>query len=365
MTEQEQQHRTRGAVDRLAPPAPARLGQATAVEQSRAQAEVVMSVELALRAPRDPSRALAAMREVTDLYRMSERAFWSYRRSGSNLTGSTIHLLRELARVWGNVSYGIAELDRDDAHGQSQMIAFAWDLETNVRASTAFIVPHVRDTKDGAKPITDIRDVYENNANMGARRVREQIAAVLPRWFVDEAEARCRATLAAGPDKGATPLPVRITAAVEAFESGYRVRREQLVEHVGRPVAEWSPVDLANVGILYRSLQNGEARVDDVFSPDVLVAGAIREQAAASKARRRSPSLDAAARRDGRGPAAAQPAAGDAGAGGDVSESSRLDERPPDEVTHYPNDGHPQCASPPDDDDPTTDPGFGTDEARP
>jgi hypothetical protein len=64
-------------------------------------------------------------------------------------------------------------------------------------AGHRFIVPHIRDTKGGRKPITATRDIYENNANMGARRVRECIFAAIPRWFTDEAEDLCRQTLGA------------------------------------------------------------------------------------------------------------------------------------------------------------------------
>lgn len=258
-----------------------RIGQATAIEQSRAVAEVLAQVELSLRMPRDPVQAVDSMRRLTALYPMAERAFWSFPRSGSTLTGSTVHLARELARCWRNVSYGIVEIDRDDRVRQSQMIAFAWDVEANVRSSTTFIVPWLKDTKGGPKGIVDLRDIYENNANMGARRVREQILSVLPRWYVDEAEGRCRKTLERGPD-GSQPFEARVSAAVDAFDR-IGVNVDQLAQHVGRGPGKWSPQDLVNVGIIYRSIERGEQTTDAVFGSPV-TSETIRQGAAVARA---------------------------------------------------------------------------------
>lgn len=259
-----------------------RVGQGTAIEQSRAVAEVLAQVELSLRMPRDPVQAVESMRRLTALYPMAERAFWAFPRAGENLTGSTVHLARELARCWRNISYGIVEIDRDETIRQSQMIAFAWDVEANVRSSTTFIVPWTKDTRRGPKPIVDLRDIYENNANMGARRMREQILSVMPRWFVDEAEARCRATLERGPGDGTQPFEARITAAVEAFDR-IGVSVDQLAAHVGRPLAKWSPQDLVNVGIIFRSIERGEQTADAVFGSPV-TSETIRQGAATARA---------------------------------------------------------------------------------
>jgi hypothetical protein len=258
----------------LPPPAATanRVGQATAIEQSRAVAEVQASVVLAAQRPRDQQAAIRAMRESARIKRLAERAFYRYRRGEENITGPSIHLARELARIWGNVSYGINELERDDGHGQSVMLAWAWDLETNVRPSQSFIVPHKRDTKKGVKILVDLRDVYENNSNNGARRLRQQIWAVLPPWFVEEAEDLCAQTLR---DGGGVPLGKRISNAVERFAAGPKVRVEALERRVGRPAGKWDEYDLAQLQVIYRSLERGEIRVEDEFSESPVTAEEI------------------------------------------------------------------------------------------
>jgi len=165
---------------------PARIGQATAVEQSRAVAEVHAMVVVAQQMPRNIDRAVREMQRSCSHIAVAEKAFYRYPRGGQQVTGVTITLAEELARCWGNIDYGIAELRRDDAAAESEMMAFAWDMETNTRPRTTFIVPHVR---DGGGRLTGPREVYENNANMGARRMREQILKLMPPWFVEDAKA--------------------------------------------------------------------------------------------------------------------------------------------------------------------------------
>lgn len=243
------------------PDGPDRVGQATAIEQSRAAAEVYASVLAAKQAPRDVQYALAAMNDSCRMPQLAERAFFRFNRGSGQVTGATVHLARELARCWGNIQYGVSELRRDDDHGQSEMQAFAWDLETNARASTVFIVPHKRDKKGGADLLTDARDIYENNANAGARRVREAIFSVLPLWYVEQAKDRCMKTLE---DGGGKPLVQRVGDVIEWFGK-LGVTEAQLADKVGRPVKQWTELDLAPLGVIYRSIQRGEATVAEEF----------------------------------------------------------------------------------------------------
>ncbi len=166
-------------------PAPGRIGQGTAVEQSRAVAEVQAAIIVAQQCPRHVDVARNEMRVTCGMLGLAERAFYQYPKGRQTVSGPSVHLARELARCWGNVDYGIKELRRDDEYGQSEMQAWAWDQQTNTRSSNTFIVPHKRDSASGST-LTSIRDIYENNANNGARRLREmpglqsQRRAVLP-----------------------------------------------------------------------------------------------------------------------------------------------------------------------------------------
>jgi hypothetical protein len=255
-----------------------RIGQATAVEQARAVAEVQAAIVVAQQCPRDEQRARQQMQDSCRMMALAERASFRYSRGGSTVTGPSIHLARELARCWGNIQYGIAELRRDDTHGQSEMQAFAWDVQTNSRSSNTFIVPHKRDKTGGPVALTDMRDIYENNANNGARRVREAIFAVLPPWFTEEAKTLCGDTLR---DGGGVPLPQRIGKAVDAF-AGLGIKPAELETRIGRPRARWDEHDVAQLLVIFTSLQRGEVTRDEEFPAPRVTA----EEIAGPKARK-------------------------------------------------------------------------------
>lgn len=244
---------------------PERVGQGTLVEQSRAIAEVQGAIIVAQRVPRNVAVATNAMRESCGQKFLAEKAFFSYKRAGSVIAGLSVYLARELARCWGNVQYGVDELRRDDEHGQSEMLAWAWDVQTNTRVSTKFIVPHMRDKTGGPVKLTDMRDIYENNANAGARRVRECIVNILPPWFVDEAKELCTKTVR---DGGGVPLPKRISDTIVNF-ARLGVTQQQLEKRQGRGTNAWTEMDVAQLHVIGRSLQNGEIQRDEAFEPDL------------------------------------------------------------------------------------------------
>jgi hypothetical protein len=267
--------------DRPAPVTMPTLGaatQATAVEQARAVAEVAAAVQVAQQNPRDMTRAWAEMKAACGRTGLAKRAFYSVVNRGS---GPSVHLARELARIWGNLDYGVHELNRDDARGMSEVRAFAWDQQTNVRSSRTFQVPHARMVKGERKPLTDLGDVYLNNQNIGARAVRESIFTVLPADFVAEAQDICRATIQKGDGK---PLPERIANMIGTFkEVGVTVAR--IEQRVGRKRGQWTAADVAELGVVYGSIQRGEANVDEEF-PSRVTADEITGAAAASQQER-------------------------------------------------------------------------------
>ncbi|MEG7697727.1 hypothetical protein U2181_15285, partial [Listeria monocytogenes] len=89
-----------------------------------------------------------------------------------------IRLAEVIARAMGNLEFGVKELARSQS--VSEMQAFSWDLETNTRSSQNFQVRHERHTKQGVKPLTDPRDIYEATANEGGRRLRARLLAIIP-----------------------------------------------------------------------------------------------------------------------------------------------------------------------------------------
>lgn len=256
----------------IAVPQASAISQATAVEQARAVAEVQAAVLVAQQVPRNEGVAVAAMQRSCGKLGLANRAFYSVPNRGN---GPSVHLARELARIWGNLDYGVHELRRDDAAGMSEVRAFAWDQQTNVRSTRTFQVPHARMKKLGKngplvrEPLVDLQDVYLTNQNIGARAVRECIFTVLPTWFTDEAQDLCRTTLEHGEG---VPLPKRIEDGITLF-GAIGVRVDQLEHHVGRKREQWTAADVAQLVITYSSIKKDGVRIEDAF-PDRTVTAA-------------------------------------------------------------------------------------------
>jgi hypothetical protein len=241
-------------------PSTGRAGQSTQIEQARAMADVHVAMRIAMDYPRSPSLARDRMQDACSQMALAEKAFYRYNRGGQ-VTGPSVHLARQLARCWGNMNVGVKELARNDALLHSEMLAYAWDIQENVRQEYGFIVPHKRDVGKGTADLVDMRSIYENNANAGARRMRECIFAVLPLTFVSEAIALCYKTLEDGDGK---PLAHRISTIIQRF-GDFKIRLAQLEDKIGKPEGKWTAGDVATLTVVGQSLAAGEATVEDEF----------------------------------------------------------------------------------------------------
>lgn len=248
--------------------------EATRVEQARAVAEVAAAVQVAQMNPRDERNAWLAMQAACRRKGLAERAFYDVPNRGGSQP--SVHLARELARIWGNLDSGVRETHRDDDLGRSEILAFAWDQQTNSRTSRSFLVPHVRMVGGNRRPLTDVADVYLNNQNQGARALRQCIFAIMPADFVSEAQQICRDTLVKGDGK---PLQVRITEMVDAF-AGFGVDVPRIEQRIGRGRGQWTNADVADMTIVYGTLSRNETSADEAF-PAVLTLDMVQASAPA------------------------------------------------------------------------------------
>jgi hypothetical protein len=236
---------------------------AVAIESQRATAEVQGRMVVAQRFPRSMAYAYTAAMDACKRIGLAECAIYTYNKGGK-VEGPSIRLAEELARVWGNIEYGINELSRTpgSAHvaGSSEMEAFAWDLQTNTRSSQRFTVAHIRDKTDGGKILTSERDIYEITANQGARRMRARILAILPPELVDDAVATCKQTIKNG---GSVPFSERVRQLAMAFQQ-IGVNPKMLADSLGHSVDDLTPDELVRMRGTYQAIKDG-AKVSDFF----------------------------------------------------------------------------------------------------
>ena len=242
------------------------LSHASSVEGQKGVAEVQARMAIAKRFPRDTVRAMDAIKNSCARKGLAEKAVYVYARGGQDVSGPSIRLAEAMAQQWGNLDYGI--LERESTAEGSLVEAYCWDMETNVRVSKVFTVPHVRHTRNGSKQLTDPRDVYENMANNAARRLRACILGVIPGDVTEAAVEWCNATLKASCDVG----PEAQKRMLDTFKK-IGVTKEQIEAKIQRRVDAIQPAQMIMLRNIYAASADGMAAAADYFQVPETVKG--------------------------------------------------------------------------------------------
>lgn len=237
------------------------------VASSRVAQEVQAAVVLAKKFPRDEEASRQKILAACQRRKLAEDALYTYPRGGETISGPSIRLAEALARAYGNIDCGIVEVEQRD--GESVMMSYAWDLESNLRETKVFTVPHRRYTRKGSYALSDPRDIYEMTANQGARRLRACILAVIPGDIQDEAVEACQKTLSAGDGQ---PIRERIAAMLKAFE-GHGVTKEQVEARLGHRIEVTTEHELVQLGGIFKAIRDNFASAEDYFPSGTIGGG--------------------------------------------------------------------------------------------
>lgn len=219
-------------------------------DQQRAVAEVQAAMMIARMNPRDQIGAMDRILNACARPTLADAAVYTYSKGGSDISGPSIRLAEAMAQAWGNMQFGIRELDQ--ANGESTVQAYAWDVETNTRREITFQVPHMRHTKKGSYKLEDPREIYELVANQGARRLRACILAVIPGDVTEAAVAQCETTMRTKADVS----PEAMHKMVDAF-AAFGVTKEQIEKRIQRRLDAIQPSQVVNLKKVYASLRDG------------------------------------------------------------------------------------------------------------
>ena len=227
---------------------------------SRQAQEVQAAMVIAKKFPRDEMESYNRIIKSCKRKTLAEQSMYEYPRGKEKVSGPSIRLAEAIAQNWGNIDFGIVELEQKN--GESQVMAYAWDLETNTRQSKIFSVKHVRTTKKGSYNLTDPRDIYELVANQGARRVRACILGLIPGDVIEAAVNQCNKTLLEGEKK---PVQDITREMLGIFEEQFGVPQESIEKYIGCKAEAFSMNDLVRLKNVYRSLHDGMAKREDYF----------------------------------------------------------------------------------------------------
>lgn len=229
-------------------------------EQTKALSELQTALIIAKRFPRDPIVAMDRILQACARPTLADRALYSYARGGTDITGPSIYLAKAMAQHWGNLTYGIREIE--SRNGVSLVESFCYDLETNTKETREFQVAHGRYTKSsGLKKVEDPRDIYEIVANMGSRRLRACILGIIPDDVTDAAVRQVEITLRAKVEI----TPEKIKSLIDKF-SALKVSADQLEARIQRRMDAITPALMIQLGKIYNSLKDGMSKPEDWFS---------------------------------------------------------------------------------------------------
>lgn len=232
--------------------------------KSREMAEVQSQIFLAKQFPRDEYQAEAKVLNACKRLSLAETALYEYPRGGQKVTGPSIRLAETVARYWGNINYGIKEVEQKD--GASTVVAYAWDMETNTRQEKVFQVKHERYTKSGMQKLVDPRDIYELVANNGARRLRACILGVIPGDVIDNAVEQCKRTMLDGYKE---PLKDRIVKGVSYLKDHYGITQQMVEDRFGYNLESFTEQDFQKLRSINVSLKDGMAKREDFFNLNI------------------------------------------------------------------------------------------------
>ena len=236
------------------------------VEKTRVLQEVQAQVLVAQKCPRDEQKAYKRIMDSAKRMSLAENAIYCYPRGGQTVKGASIRTAETIAKYWGNLAYGIKELSQDNETKTSEVMAYCWDLENNVRAEKVFKVKHRRTTKKGAYYLEDDRDIYELTANMGARRLRACILNIVPIDIVEDFLEACQKTIAGANDK---PLKERVRDMIQAFEQ-IGVTQNQIEKRIGTKADCFIEQNLVVLRGIYKAIKDNFGKIEDYFEKEEL-----------------------------------------------------------------------------------------------
>lgn len=253
-------------------------GGALDVAMSKAAQEVQAACVIAKRFPRNQTQAHDRILEACKRKGLAEQALYEYPRGGQKVTGPSIRMAEMLAQNWGNLDFGVVEVEQ--RHGESTCMAYAWDLETNTRQTKVFTVKHERHTKQGITRLNDPRDIYEMVANQGARRVRACVLGVIPGDIIDSAVEECDKTLA-GNNK--EPLADRIRKMAAWFKD-QGITQDRVESKLGHPLDSCTEREIARLAKIANSIRDGIGKAEEFF-PQIATAAESQKGVSGLKAK--------------------------------------------------------------------------------
>ena len=228
----------------------------------RARKEIEGQIIVAKQFPRAEAEVFSRIQVSCERPAFAEVAYYRFPRGGAQVQGASVNLARELARLWGNVRYGVDIVK--DSPDDRIIRAWAWDMETNTYSSEedSFAKLIFRKGKGWLKP--DERDLRELTNRRGAICVRNCILRLMPRDIVDAALEKCFGTIAGSVGTGAKRRET-INKLLASFAEFGVVSKDILERYEIEKLDELSVEQIADLRGIYKSMRDGISQKGEHF----------------------------------------------------------------------------------------------------
>lgn len=245
---------------------------------AREQAEVQAAFIAAKKWPRNELEAFARASKAVERPGLAEKANYSFPRGSKDVSGPSVYLGRELARIWGNLQSGhrMVSIDDDYVH----LVGYCIDLETNTRFEVQDRFERLVQRKVGegrnrktqwVKP--DERDLRELINKRGAIAMRNAILQVLPADLIDGCCERAKRTVKEGAKTGFKSNREKTTKdLVLAFEE-LSITVEMIETYLGHSLSVLSEDEYVKLRGVWKSISDGVAKREEFFELEVVAAG--------------------------------------------------------------------------------------------
>ena len=246
---------------------------------ARERFEIEGAMVLARKFPRSEVGARSALKAACERPTFAEGALWSFPRGDEIVTGPSVHLAREAARLWGNIRSGFRIVSTDQAHAEIHILGFAIDLESNTyrteesRVRARVWRRRLRSTGEpGSVNLLDERaagrelggdadrQLQEVVGRTGSKLERNCVLRILPSDLIDNAEDWSRATMLNRPD------PDRVRAAL-AYFAEHGAEETDVLAFFGRDrIADMTNANMAELRRLFLAVRDGQTDVRNLFA---------------------------------------------------------------------------------------------------
>lgn len=239
---------------------------AVSSQESAARAEIESAIIVSRRFPRNEENAIGGLSKACSRPSFAEDAAYSFPRGGKAVTGPSVYLAKEAARLWGNLRYGFAVLMDDEK--SRQIRCFAWDMETNAKSECEDVIEKVHQRKNKQTQVTewvpvDERDLRELTNKRAAIGIRNCILSLLPSDIIEDALARARETLE---KQGAADPDAMRKRLISGFAS-LGINADELAKYLGCPVGQANPKQISDLRTVWKSISDGNSTWAEYVAP--------------------------------------------------------------------------------------------------